>query len=228
MEIHNLMEDLVLKTVDEIFSEEGKKSGESNRMSPQCRLDVACFVLNRVPPHYVSSGRGAAHAEKMFQENSQLTVDVVTLVHEGLKRITHVQRPHYSAGETARPPSGPVFGFPIIKGRLLSCTTFEPVRTASVELLIEGERAAMIDSCWQNPVALDPKIEGTILFLPRPWRAEKTGEERTFECEIFVDDPAYEVFHHFFKMHLASDIESEVLPRKSPDFKLPDLYLVPK
>jgi competence protein ComFB len=222
------MEDLVLKTVDEICAEESKKSGEEYCTSPQCRLDVACFVLNRIPQQYVSSGRGAAHAEKMFQESPQLMVDVVTLVHEGLKRITHVQRPHYMAAEDAHPPTGPVFCFPTIKGRLLSCTTFEPVRNTAVVLLIDGEKAPMIDVCWQNPVFLDPKIEGTFLFLPRPLQTERTGEERTFECEIFVDDPVYEVFHHFFKIRLVSDTETDVLPRKNLDYKLPDLYLVPK
>lgn len=228
MEIHNLMEDLVLKTVEEICEEEGKKSGGTYCTSDQCRLDVACFVLNRVPQQYVSSGRGAAHAEKSLKENPQLMVDVVTLVHEGLKRVSHVQRPYYDKPGTESLPKGPAFCFPTIKGRLLNGTTFEPAHNAAVSLRMGGEPVAMIDGRWQNPFVLDPKIEGTFLFLPRPVEAVRQDEERTFELEVFVEDRVFEVFHHFFKITLTAEAEVDLMARKSVNYKLPDLYLVPK
>ena len=121
MEIHNLMEELVLKMVQDLCDEEEKKPGSIYCTSEQCRVDVACFVLNRIPQYYVSSARGIAHSERAFKENPQLVVDLVTLVHEGMKRVSHIQRPYYATPESGRIPQGPAFIFPTIKGRFLSC-----------------------------------------------------------------------------------------------------------
>ena len=63
MDIHNLMEDIVLDTVNELF--DAKVQGASSVWCTcrQCRMDVACFVLNRLKPEYVLSGRGGAYSE---------------------------------------------------------------------------------------------------------------------------------------------------------------------
>lgn len=228
MEIHNLMEDLVVKTVQEICDEEERKAGEQGCTSPECRLDVTCFVLNRIPQQYVSSGRGAAHAEKTLKENPQLKVDIVTLAHKGLKRVSQVRRPYYESADTARPAEGPAFCFPVLKGRLLSCTTFAPIQGVAVSLRMDGEPVGMIDQRWQNPFPLDPKIEGTFLFYPRPEPADRAGMERLFELEIFVEDSAFETFHHFFKVGIVSEAVSDPLSRKTADHRIEDLYLVPK
>jgi len=228
MEIHNLMEELVLKMVEEICNEEAKNPASAYCTSEECRVDVACFVLNRIPQYYVSSARGIAHSERAFKDNPQLMVDLVTLVHEGMKRVSHVQRPFYGAHEGGDVPAGPAFIFPTIKGRLLSCTTFEPAKEGMVSLLIAGEPAAMIDQRWQNPFPLDPKIEGSFLFLPRPLATARAGETRIFEFEIAVAEGLYEAFHHFSKIELVSEAEVDLVNRKGSDFKIADLYLVPK
>ena len=228
MEIHNLMEELVLKTVQDLCDEEEKKSGSVYCTSEQCRVDVACFVLNRIPQCYVSSARGIAHSERAFKDNPQIMVDLVTLVHEGMKRVSHIQRPFYSTPEGGRMPQGPAFVFPTIKGRFLSCTTFEPVTEGAVSLIYGGELAAMIDHRWQNPYSLDPKIEGSFLFLPLPLAAGKAGLSKSFEFEISVAEGKYEAFHHFIKMDLVSEPEVDFVNRKGTDYKIADLYLVPR
>ncbi len=228
MEIHNLMEDLVVGIVEETCNEEERKSGAAGCMSPESRFDIACYVLNRIPQQYVSSGRGAAHAEKALNDNPQLLVDILTLVHDGLRRVSSVQRPYYGlgSGESA-PPQGPVFVFPTIKGRVLDCTTFAPLANSAVHLLCGGEPAAMVDGRWQNPFILDPKIEGTFLFLPRPVEAARPGEQRLFEFEISVRDPLYEPLQHFFKIALTAEAGHDS-GRKNPDFRLTDMYAAPK
>ncbi|MFQ3621532.1 MAG: late competence development ComFB family protein [Spirochaetales bacterium] len=227
MEIHNLMEDLVLRMVEEVASEKAKETGKEYFQSPQCRMDLACFVLNRIPQYYVTSGRGMAHTEKALKENPQLKVDIVTLIHEGLKRIETVRRPYYDSPLDQKATSGPAFYLPTIKGKLLNCLNFEPIQGVSIELLLENELLPMIDKRWQNPFVLDEKLEGTFLFLPAPLPAFKTGEEKTLELEIRVQDPRFEPFHHFFKLRVVAEEENESNPWKNPDYKLPELFLIP-
>ncbi len=228
MEIHNLMEDIVLRMVDEILQEESKKKEIEYLLSPQCRMDLACYVLNRIPQYYVTSGRGMAHTERALKENPQLRVDIVTLIHEGLKRIETVKRPYYDAPLEAKSIEGPAFFLPTIKGKLLNCTNFEPVQGVSIELCWENELLPMIDKRWQNPFFLDEKLEGTFLFLPRPVQASKAGEQRTFELEIRVEDDRFEPFHHYFKIEAVAEEDLEANPWKNPDYKLPELFLIPK
>ncbi|MCX7787946.1 MAG: late competence development ComFB family protein [Spirochaetes bacterium] len=228
MEIHNLMEDIVFRMVDEVLQEESKQKEKEYLMSPQCRMDLVCFVLNRIPQYYVTSGRGMAHTERTLKENPQLRVDIVTLIHEGLKRIETVRRPYYDTPLKSRLIEGPVFILPTIKGKLLNCTNFEPIQGVSIELRWEDDLLPMIDNRWQNPFYLDAKLEGTFLFLPSPIPATKPGEQRTFELEIRVQDDRFEPFHHYFKIELVAEEEMEAIPWKNPDHKLPELFLIPK
>ena len=67
MKIHNQMEDLVLNIVDEMF--DSKDIQESDICTcGQCRLDVACFVLNRISPEYIISSRGLAHLNSDYHQ----------------------------------------------------------------------------------------------------------------------------------------------------------------
>jgi competence protein ComFB len=228
MEIHNLVEDVVLRMVDEISQEEANQTGKEYLLSPQCKTDLACFVLNRIPQYYVTSGRGMVHTEKAFKENPQLRVDIVTLIHEGVQRIDVVRRPYYDAPLEEKAHAGPAYYIPTIKGKLLKCTTFEPIQGVSVEFCLEDQLVPMIDKRWQNPFFLDEKLEGSFLFLPRPIPAETLGSRKVFEFEIQVEDEKFEPFHHYFKIELVAEEEAEPSPWKNPDYKLPELFLIPK
>lgn len=227
MAIRNLMEGLVLRIVQETCDDKELQSGQGACIDQESRYDVACYVLNRIPQQYVSSSRGAAHAEKDLKENPQLLVDVTTLVHQGLRRVTEVRRPYYGKVSQKEESSGePVFIFPTIKGRVLDCTTFAPLSRARVHLLWQGEEMPMLDERWQNPFELDPKLEGTFLFLPRPLEAKSLGESKLFDFEIRIEDPDYEDLRHFFKIALTAG-KAPDLSQKVPDFKLTDIFAAP-
>jgi competence protein ComFB len=225
MEIRNLMEEIVEKTVLEIYEDE-KKSGRS--VSPECCTDVACFVLNRVPQQYVSSGRGVAHGEKTLNGNPQLLVDIVALVHEGFKRVSNIQRSYYSKEETGHSYKGPVFCFPVIKGRLIDCGDFSPAKNVEIQLLTAEDRVEMLDIRWQNPFFLAPKIEGNYLFLPQPQPAAQLGAEKLFEFELRVEAPGFEPFRHFFKIGLVAAASYNLTLGNHSDYRLEDLYLLRK
>jgi len=58
MEIHNTMEDVVLQYLDEIIELKQNICKCNN-----CRMDMACYALNKVKPMYVASARGIIHTE---------------------------------------------------------------------------------------------------------------------------------------------------------------------
>ena len=58
MNVHNLMEEIVKQRVDQLY--ENAKNEKVEWLScdcENCRLDTVSFVLNRIPPKYVVSGR---------------------------------------------------------------------------------------------------------------------------------------------------------------------------
>ena len=63
-EIHNIVADIVFAQVTEVCdSIEKNKKGELCTCH-QCRIDTACYVLNRIEPHYISSNRGITRIER--------------------------------------------------------------------------------------------------------------------------------------------------------------------
>lgn len=231
MEIHNLMEDKVLNILNEICDEEESKDGCFYCTSPQCRMDAACFVLNRIPQRYVTSGRGFAHIESDFYDDPQIHIDIVTLAHEGLRRVTTIQRSFYanSDPESETIDEGIYFQFPMIKGRLFNGMNFSPVIDVEVEFRCDGEKVPMVDTRWQNPYPIVTNTPGTYLFWPKPVRSGKLGEEREFVFELMVNDDDYEPFLHSFTLTISSEQVKPVKGMKSMrDYNLQDLFLLPK
>ena len=227
--IHNLMEDAVMKIVDEICDEDEASSSPKYCTDPECRTDVMCYILNRVPQRYVSSARGQAHMEAMLNQDLQVRVDLVTLAHEGLRRVSSTRRSFYGAESTSESAvRGPSFYFPVVKGRFFNGLSFEPVSGEKIQLLRQDEPVEMLDSRWQNPFELVDNTPGQFLFWPRPILQGDMGVEKEFEFEIRVDAGRYEEFHHFFSLALRS---TAALPDSfdlTGEYRLPDLYLIPR
>ena len=233
MEVHNTVEDTVISRVNEVFS---VLKTETNLYGfcacDQCRMDTICYVLNRTPPHYISSHRGATRARWETIERQQQIADITTLIHEGLKRVNHTQRPscYGSAGETDKlgaDSANPVFNIPTIMGRLFNGGNFAPVLDASVELLRNGELVAMKDGNWQNPYRLVHHTAGTFSFWPATVKASAIDERATFEYSLRISAPELEPMVHFFSVPVASEVQETVPFALNRTFKLPDLYMFP-
>lgn len=233
MEIHNLMEDKVLQILHEVCDAEEKTPKNNYCTSEQCRLDAACYVLNRIPQRYVTSGRGFAYLESDFNDNFQLQVDIVALVHEGLRRVSSIRRNFYASPSEkdalSQIPSGIYFSFPLIKGRIINGINFEPVVGVDIHFKHEGQRLQMIDSRWPNPYSVVGNTPGTYLFWPRPIPAATVGEERLYEFEIYVEHQDFEPFRHYFTISIRSEelrLRSALKP--SREFIVQDLFIIPK
>jgi competence protein ComFB len=230
MNIHNVMEDIVLEKVNELFESEARTHEHGVCTCYQCRLDVAAYVLNRVEPEYVLSGRGLAHLESDYQEKLQRDADLVALITEGIRKIGRTKRPNFShANEAETPhPEGPYFNYPTIIGRLIDGATFSPVIDVQVELLRDGVRAGMVNPNWQNPYTIVRHTPGTFLFWPEPEPADEPGQRRTVAFELVAEDAAFETFHHFFEVETTSDDHVVEHFRVGRSVNVGDLYIVRK
>jgi competence protein ComFB len=231
MEIHNAAEDIVLVNVDEIFDEEERTKSVGYCTCGQCRLDVACYVLNRISPEYVVSGRGLAHAEIGRTATFQHEVDLFRLIHEGITQVSKTKRPDFPhTSEKKRRPmvEGPAYNFPTVIGRIFNGKNFEPMSGISLTLLRSGSAAAMVDANWQNPCTLVPSTAGTFIFWPAPEKAESLSGTKTVDFELVSAPDGYEEFRYFFTVALSAEPEATAVFSMQRTFKLPDLFIFPK
>jgi competence protein ComFB len=209
MDVHNIIEDLVVKSVNDIFETERTDKKLGLCTCDQCKLDVACYVLNRVAPEYVVSGRGATHSNAEYKNRIQRLADISVLANEGWHKIDQTKRPHFDHSDKQSKshfPSPPVFNFPTIIGRLFNGKTFAPMDAMKVSLYHKNELVKMIDPNWQNPCTLYANTGGTYIFWPFPLRADSEGESRVFEFEIRASAPGFEELQHFFSLRVNSEL----------------------
>ncbi|MDP3176639.1 MAG: late competence development ComFB family protein [Spirochaetaceae bacterium] len=231
MEIRNLMENSVRTLVDELFAIEEREKHIGFCTCDQCRLDVSCFVLNRVKPEYIVSSRGLAYSEKEGLDKVQRRADIITLIREGWGKVSHAPRltaDHLSGRALAPLPLGPVYNYPTIMGRVFDGRTFAPLGEGNVRLLADGEDVPMIDPNWSNPFILATGTAGTYIFWPRPETCSDMNKQKSVTFEILVDVPGLERLSHFIEQILIPDHEARADFSLQHVSKVPDLYLFPE
>jgi len=232
MEFHNTVEDTVIARVNEIFDafEEKGNPGKFCTCS-QCRIDIICYALNRMPPHYIVSNRGASRVQWESIERQQQAADITAMVHEGLKQVNHNQRPFFQhSGEANKTPhdlNRPVFNIPTIMGRLFNGNNFSPLSDLDVELFMDGELVLMKDGNWQNPCRIVPNTEGTFSFWPAATDASEVNINKIFEYSLRVNSEEFETLIHFFNVPVTSEIQTAGSFTLNRTSKLPDLYMFP-
>ncbi|MDR0313452.1 MAG: late competence development ComFB family protein [Treponema sp.] len=232
MELHNTIEDIVIPRVDEIYeSIESKGNAEKICTCHQCRMDTACYVLNRTTPYYIVSNRGAARIHQETIESPQFSAEIASLIHEGIMRVHHNQRPNF--GHTQSPEQEisfkhkPAYFIPAITGRIFDGVNFSPISGINVELFYNGALAVMKDANWQNPLHLVSQTEGTFSFWPVPIPAEKTDVETLFEYTIRAKAEGYEPLNRVFRIPVISGLLTTLSFTLEKSFKLPDLFMFP-
>jgi len=236
MELHNTVEDTIIARVDGIFEDIKKENNPAKLcLCDHCRLDTVCYVLNRTPPHYIVSSRGVDRVHAKVQgeslERQQQEADMTAMIYEGLKRVNHNQRRTFDhsagEGETVLDSSTPVFNIPTIMGRLFNGNNFAPLSGVDVELKRNGELVPMKDKNWQNPSRIVSNTEGTFSFWPAVVPASAANEHKIFEYSLKITAPEFETLIHFFRIPVASEIQTAGSFTLDRTFKLPDLYMFP-
>ena len=209
--IHNIMEEQVVSRVKELYEQVGQKGASWLTCDCEnCRLDTICYVLNRLPPRYVVSGRGITH-NTAFLKDVQLSADIDRLALEGMKLVSTAKRPyhkygHLNASEGAKKTSStPVFNFPTFVGNVYDGSTFEPLPDARI-LLKEGNTvASMMDSSWLNPCKTFAVTNGSYSFWVAPEVASKEKEYREFNFTLEISADGYDSVTYSFTVPLVSE-----------------------
>ncbi|MCL2602051.1 MAG: late competence development ComFB family protein [Treponema sp.] len=236
-ELHNTMEDLVVSRVGEIFETINKESSANRYCTcEQCRMDIICYTLNRLQPHYIVSSRGVFRAQQTGIERQQQIADITALIHEGFKQVFHNQRPNFAHAPSpagtgvqaqAQEKKFPVFNIPVVIGRLFDGNSFAPISDVDIELVCNGELVPMKDGNWQNPLHLVHNTDGNFSFWPAPVKAHAVDEPRIFEYTVRITAPEFETLSHFFKVPLTGEAHAAGSFSLKRTFKLPHLYLFP-
>ena len=228
MNVHNMMEDLVTAEVNGLY--EQVKHDKTSWLScdcKNCRLDTISYVLNRIPPRYVVSGRGVTHSNEIFADH-QLIADISAVAMDGIRIISSTKRPFHSLPREeceVHLEENPSFNFPTFTGTRLDGSTFEPISGATVLLKLDGKIVDMVDMTWANPTQTFQSTKGAFTFWAKPIPAEKSGQSRKFEFEVEIEAEGYEKSYHYFDVPIISDSTTKTELNTACSIKIRDLVL---
>jgi competence protein ComFB len=229
-----MFEELVFAEVEAAFqAADARNFGRKEKQNDictcrQCRLDVACYVLNRLEPHYVVSSRGILRDEYFDMDKRQKMADIASLIYRGIKQVNLNRRPgfkHTREDEQVSQTAAAYFNIPVIIGNLFNGSTFEPVSDMAVELYMDGQLAVMKNANWQNPCNLVKKTEGKFTFWPASVPSGHAGEQKLFNFSVKVPQAELPPLVYYFELPVVSENESVNTLTMNRTHKISDLYL---
>ncbi len=208
MNVHNLMEEVVIYRVNKLYDQVKEVNASWLTCDCEnCRLDTISYVLNRVSPRYVVSGRGVLHAKDVM-EDSQVRADIDAIGIEGIRIVSTTKRPFHTSPRkscTVQTSDKPVFNFPTIQGTVLEGNTFEPLIGATVKITSDGKEVEMADMTWTNPISTFASTKGSYSFWPKALPAQKDGESKKFTFTITVTCPGYDDVTYSFDTTISAE-----------------------
>jgi len=219
MPLQNLLEDIVDNVVKEIL----KKEGELDSLMP-AKDDIVAYVLNRVPPQYVTSERGILHGQIASKYKIQQKTDIIIGVYEA---IDIIKKRRGSAISSDSSSVSPIFNMlQHIVGSVADEETLSPLFDVEVSLMFNGDLAKMIDSNWVNPYITNSATRGYYHFWPA-YSHKKMGGSNNLNFTIGFQHPDFEP--------VTIKIELEIEQEHDPDgplikksFSVPLMLLKPK
>lgn len=227
LQVHNLMEEQVIARINELYD-------QVKEMNPSwltcdcenCRIDTVNFVLNRIPPKYVVSGRGVTHNSALLND-TQLKADIDALGIEGIRLVSAAKRPYHNAAHKIEKnvSHGPVFNFPTFIGNIFDGATFEPLNGAKILLKQDNEQAQMMDISWANPTQTFAATKGSYTFWVKPVIANADKESKEFHFSLEVTAAGYSPITYSFDVPLVSDSNNHQELNSTYSLKIQDLFL---
>ena len=228
MNVHNMMEDLVTAEVNSLYEQVKKAASPWLTCDcKNCRLDTISYVLNRITPRYVVSGRGVTHSNEIFADH-QLIADISAVAMDGLRIISSTKRPFHTLPREEcelQKEENPSFNFPTFTGTVIDGSTFEPLSGVKLLLKLNGTTVDMVDMTWANPTQTFQSTKGAYAFWAKPIAAQSAGESKKFEFEIEVEADGYEKSYHFFEVPIISDSSTKIELNTACSIKIRDIVL---
>ncbi|OJF77616.1 MAG: hypothetical protein BKP49_01165 [Treponema sp. CETP13] len=228
MKVHNILEEVVNEKVNDMY--EKVKSMPTAWLTcdcNQCREDTISYVLNRLPPRYIVSGRGITHQAVL--EDRQTLADIDALTIEGMKKVALSKRSYHglTTNIAVKAPTGPAFNFPAFLGSVSDGDSFDTIEGAKISLSLESTLADMIDHTWLNPIITSKISKGRYSFWVKPISTSKVGEQKNFNFTIEISAPKYESVQYTFSVPVVSTKSAELVYNATYSLQLPTLCLFP-
>lgn len=229
MNVHNLMEEIVIERIKQL-------NAQIKEINPpwfisDCesyQMDAISYVLNRIPPKYVVSGRGLIHNADSIKDN-QLFADIDALGIEGIRLVNTVPRKDQTNKKVdVKHATEPLFNFPIFTGAVFDGTTFEPLTGAIITLKRNGTNVDLHDQTWLNPCKTYQTTNGTYSFWVKSEKASKLEESKTFTFELEITAEGYDSINYAFSVPVVSDDTIKVSLNSTYSYKIQDLFLFSK
>lgn len=202
------MEDIVKIRVDSLYDQiKEEKASWLTCDCPNCRADAVSYVLNRVAPKYVVSGRGVTHSTSLLDDH-QLRADINAICLEGIRIISSSKRPFHELPRTEckiSEENSPAFNFPAFVGTILDGNTFEPISGATILLKMNGEPMEMVDKTWVNPATTYQSTNGNYTFWGKSILTDKADITKTFNFTLEISAKGYTPTIYNFELPIKSE-----------------------
>ncbi len=229
--LKNNMEEVVFYAVNVML----KETNDNFWKNDIHKNDLACYVLNRLKPMYVTSGRGVIHSESKLDKNLQEHVDIFALVAKGM-RVIYSRRKGDEITSQEQTISkdykneGYYFHFPCFVGKIISLDTWEEVSGIAVTLKYKTNSSyksvAMINSLWHNPYIISDKTSGYYTFYPKPIEDNyNNSTTRKFELLIVAEQPNSQKVKKSFKIERTSERMKKASLQKETTYRIEDFYI---
>jgi competence protein ComFB len=168
------MKDIVINTLEEVLKKEKK-----DNINGHNKADIVAYVLNRVPPLYVTSERGLLYGMMNTRYKTQQHVDILLLIYEAIQKIINRRDSNNSLENVIGNDDS--FALAHIVGQVLEESTLAIIPDVQVTLMSGAARAAMVDTVWDNPYRTNLATKGHYHFWPKYSRKEMgTGSSARF------------------------------------------------
>lgn len=185
MEFFNLIEAIVKDIVDEVLNRD-----ESLLNLKFHRNDIIAYVLNRVPPRYVTGERGIIHTRIDPRLKFQQHTDILFLTYEAIDLFS---RRRESEIEDSAQREEKITGLlPHLIGEALEETTLSVIPDLKITLLYRDEPAHMMDSGWKNPYHATRATRGYFHFWPKYIEEDMKGLEE-IEFRVRFEHPKFDL-----------------------------------
>jgi competence protein ComFB len=176
MKYYNLVEMIVEETVNAVLAKE--KASKSIKFH---KGDIIAYVLNRVPPRYVTGERGIIHTRIDPMLKYQEKTDIVFLTYEAIKIFSERRETDTKKSEEKMEDLAGLM--PYIMGEILEETTLAIIPNIKVTLLYNNKPAKMMDTGWKNPYTATVATRGYFHFWPK-YIEKEMGEKNQVEFTL--------------------------------------------
>ena len=220
MPLQNLLEEVV----DNVTKEVLKKEGELDSLIT-VKDDIVAYVLNRIPPQYVTSERGILHGQIASKYRIQQKTDILIGVYEAIDIIK--RRRSTAINSDSGLSVSPVFNMlQHIVGSVADEETISPIFEVQVSLLFNKEIAKMIDPNWENPYITNPATRGHYHFWPA-YSHKRMSDLDKLDFTIKFEHPNFESAAVKIELDIDREHDPEGPAVKKP-YSVPLILLKPK